>query len=100
MRVELLYFEGCPAYEELAPRLRALLAGRAELELRRIDSWQDAQAQRLLGSPTVRVNGEDVDPEATGRSDYALTCRLYRTASGSSRVPPEDWLLRALDRGG
>jgi hypothetical protein len=52
-----------------------------------------------LGSPTVRVEGEDVDPGAVARADYGLKCRrLYSTGEGLHGVPPDDWVLRAFER--
>ena len=98
MKVELLYFGGCPSYEALLPRVQDLVAGRAELQARAVESLEQAEAERFLGSPTVRVNGEDVDPGAANRRDYGMKCRLYRTASGQSHIPPDEWIERALER--
>lgn len=71
MTLEVLYFDGCPSHERLRPMLREL-ARRHESELteRRIDSLADAQASRFLGSPSVRVDGVDVEPGAHERTDY------------------------------
>ena len=47
MRIELLYFDGCPSYERLLPRLRELVADAGvtdEVELRRVDSPESAVA--------------------------------------------------------
>ena len=93
MTVEVLYFEGCPGFAELMPRLRAL-AGDAPIELRPITTPDAARAERFLGSPTVRVDGVDVEPGAAERSDYGLKCHLYATADGL-RHSPDDALLAA-----
>jgi hypothetical protein len=101
MRVELLYFEGCPSHAELLPRLRGLLASEGveqKVELRRVETSEEAERERFLGSPTVRIDGEDVDPTAEDRCDYGLECRLYRTDEGLVRTPPEAWIRAALDR--
>jgi hypothetical protein len=96
VRVELLYFDGCPHYEALLPRLRELIGPEEELELRRIDSVEEAERERFLGSPSVRVNDHDVDPTASERDDFGLKCRLYRSDQGASGVPPEEWIRAAL----
>jgi hypothetical protein len=99
MTVELLYFDGCPNHEALLPRLRELLASAglpADIELRRIDSDETAERERFLGSPTVRVDGRDVEPGAERRGDFGMKCRLYRTDNGLSGQPPDDWLRAAL----
>lgn len=101
MRIELLYFEGCPGYEELLPELRELIAGEgveAEVELLCIESVARAERERFLGSPTVRIDGLDVDPGAAGREDFGLECRLYRSEKTVSRTPPEPWIREALRR--
>lgn len=101
MRVEVLYFDGCPNHEPLLARVAALLraaAVDAELVSRRVESEQEARALRFLGSPTVRVDGRDVEPEAATRADYGLKCRLYRSAEGLSGQPA-DHLIVAAARG-
>lgn len=101
MRVEVLFFDGCPSHERLRPRLRALLSDagvEAEVLERRIESEQDAAAERFLGSPTVRIAGADIDPGAERRTDFGLKCRLYRTAAGLGGVPPEEWIMAAIER--
>ncbi len=99
MKVEILYFDGCPSHEALLPRARALAAQHgAEVELRRVETPEAALAERFLGSPTVRVDGEDVDPGALGRGDFGLTCRVYHTEEGHSPVPPDQWIVDALRR--
>jgi hypothetical protein len=101
--IELLYFDGCPGREVLLPRLRELLdrAGvDAPVQQRRVQSDEDAQRERFLGSPTLRVDGVDVEPGVGEQADFALRCRLYPTADGLRGAPPDDWVLAALQRAG
>lgn len=97
-RIEILYFDGCPGHQRMLPQVRRLAAEvGADIELRRVDTPEAAEAERFLGSPTVRVDGRDVEPGAAERSDYGLKCRIYRSAQlGQSAVPPEDWVRAAL----
>lgn len=99
MIVEMLHTEGCPHAEEYLPRLRRLVteAGVSEpVRVRTVADTEDAQRERFLGSPTVRVDGRDVDPGAGARRDYGLSCRLYRGPSGLSGRPPDEWVLALL----
>lgn len=101
MRIELLYFDGCPSYQTLLPGLQALLQREGiedEIELRPVESLDAAEEERFLGSPTVRIDGEDIDPDAASRSDFGIKCRLYRSDEGTSGVPPERWIADAIRR--
>ena len=53
--------------------------------------------RRFLGSPTIRVNGRDIEPGADARSEFTLACRVYRTDSGFSGQPDDRWLRDALE---
>lgn len=96
--VELLRFAGCAGAERLLPELRRLAdeAG-TRLEVRAIETVEEAERQRFLGSPTVRVDGVDVDPGAPARSDFGLKCRIYRTEAGQFQAPPEHWIRAAIE---
>lgn len=96
--IELLYFDGCPSHERLLPIVERIAAeSGAQLELRRVETPQAAERERFLGSPTVRVDGADVDPTAAERQDFGLKCRIYRSAEGVSPLPPERWIHAALE---
>ena len=101
MRIELLFFDGCPGHEALLPRVHDLLASEgvdASVELRRVESDDAAVQERFLGSPTLRIDGVDVDPGAGERSDFGLKCRLYATDDGLRGMPEDRWVRAALAR--
>jgi hypothetical protein len=101
VRIELLYFDGCPSYEMLLPRLRLLLERQGidePVELRRVETLGAAEREGFLGSPTVRIDGEDIDPDAAMRSDFGIKCRLYRDADGARGTPSDAMVVRALER--
>jgi hypothetical protein len=99
VKIEVLYFDGCPNHEALLPRLRELLDQahvESAVELVEVPDDAAAQSERFLGSPTVRVDGRDVEPGADQRTDFGLKCRLYRTEDGFAGLPPDDWVLDSL----
>jgi len=99
--VEILYFDGCPNHHPaiaLVERVSRELGLDPELELVNVPDQEAAQRLRFLGSPTVRVGGRDVGPRTAERDDYALSCRLFRTAAGISGQPDEEWVREALLR--
>ena len=101
MRIELLYFEGCPGYERVLPALRAAVRAAGvddDVELRAVETVADAEECRFLGSPTIRIDGQDVEPGAAARSDFGLKCRLYRDAEGATSQPSEKLIRDALAR--
>jgi hypothetical protein len=101
VNVELLYFDGCPNHEALVPYLERLVRSvqvPVNLELRRIPDDTAAQRERFLGSPTVRVDGRDVEPGAEQRDDFGLKCRLYRLPDGLRGAPLDEWVLDAMAR--
>ncbi len=99
MKIELLYFDGCPNYKPTRRLIEEVLTAEAlEGEIREIpvNSAQEAATLGFLGSPTVRVNGHDIEPGADRRSDFGLKCRVYREGSSLRGVPPRRLLNVAL----
>ena len=99
MTVELLYFDGCPNHEALLPHLEQLLRSAPtdkQITLHKVPDDDAAQRERFLGSPTVRVDGRDVEPGAEAREDFGLKCRLYRAPGGLRGAPLDEWIRDAL----
>lgn len=98
MQIEILYFEGCPNHVptvELVKRIVADLGVTADIEEIELMSPEDVERLRFLGSPTVLVDGIDIDPDARNRTDYSYSCRVY---GGMSGLPPEVMLIDALQQ--
>jgi hypothetical protein len=94
MRIEILYVPGCPNYQPTFDRLQAVLESEVvSVGIQETPVTTDVEAKALLfpGSPTVRVNGEDVEPHQT--SVPSLACRLYGNRSG---IPSEELLRLAI----
>jgi hypothetical protein len=97
--VEILSFQGCPHRDgavELVERISRELEIEPELRLIEVPDLETAESERFLGSPTIRVNGRDVEPGAEDRIEFVLACRVYPTAHGRSGLPESDWLRAAL----
>jgi len=102
-RVEILYFEGCPNHgpsRELVERIAAELRVVPDIDLVEVTDADSANELRFLGSPTVRVNGRDVEPGAEERRDFAFSCRIYQTDQGLSGQPSTGWIREALTEAG
>jgi len=98
-RVEILYFDGCPNWQEtekLVERIASELGIDPTIQLFEVPDGDAAIEHRFLGSPTVRVDGADVEPGGEARRDFVFACRVYRTGSGFSGQPDEAWIRAAL----
>jgi hypothetical protein len=95
MQIEVLYFEDCPNHLPTVERIDAVLREEgcsAAVREVLVPDVQTAQRVNFLGSPTVRVNGIDIEPAALDRKDFGLMCRRY--AGGA----PSHELIRAAVR--
>jgi hypothetical protein len=75
VNVRVLYTEGCAATAatiDLILGVAAQVGIRVDLESVLVASPEQASALRFLGSPTVQVEGLDVDPGARSRTDYGF----------------------------
>jgi len=99
MKIEILYSRNCPNFQPTLDLLNKALIGRRiriPVETVLIDSEEEAARKQFLGSPTIRFDGEDIDPATQSQTDYGLKCRIYlETGQG---VPSQEMLELALDQ--
>jgi len=96
MQVDILYFEGCPNHAPTVARVKQIAADMGlTIAMREvhITTPEEAQQRRFLGSPTVLINGVDIDPDARQRASYGLSCRVYPGVAG---LPPDAMIRAAL----
>ena len=99
--IEVLYVQDCPNYQgalALVKRVQAELGIDAELRITLIVDQTAADQAQFPGSPTVRVDGRDVEPGADRPVEYTLACRLYRLEHRFAGQPEERWIREALLR--
>ena len=98
MRVSFLYYEDCPSHELALERLGEVMDEESilgEVEVIKVETEEQARELRFVGSPTIHVDGQDIDPPRD--STYALTCRAYRLEDDRiSPLPSKDMIRRAL----
>jgi hypothetical protein len=96
LRVELLAVEDCAHLEQAQRDLESVLRKgiiEVPIQLIYVTSQDDADFLGFQGSPTVRINGEDVDPQPD--LPVSLSCRMYRSAGGGLVGSPPVELIRA-----
>jgi hypothetical protein len=99
--VEILHFAGCPNANGArravdAGIAQAALPSPVEVRIVEVVDEEDAHRLRFLGSPTVRVDGRDVDASSIGRDDFGLQCRVYSSGTRITGCPPPQWIASAL----
>ncbi|KGH48242.1 MULTISPECIES: hypothetical protein [Modestobacter] len=98
MNVTLVYFGGCPNWQEADARLRAALVATGHddvvVEHRQVTTAAEAEAVQFRGSPTILVDGRD--PFLRQDSPVGLSCRVYATKDGLAGCPTVDDLMSVL----
>jgi hypothetical protein len=94
VKVELLWWEGCPSHDEALADLERVLSEegvRTPVQLVEVEDDEQARREHFPGSPTIRLDGEDAIPHDPAEP-FSLTCRVYRLRDGriSATPDPED----------
>src|SRR5262245_32792084 len=101
IKIEVLYFNGCPNHSAAVERLREVLAEEnVSAEIFEINVADDAQAQAIgfLGSPTIRINGVDIEPAAWAGCHPGMSCRIYLEGGKQEGVPSRNLIQAAVRR--
>ena len=95
--VELLFWDGCPSHPKALADLRAAMADVGldpdTVLVREVDTDERAGRERFVGSPTIRIDGEEIDPPPGGEP-VGLTCRVYRLRDGRISPTPDPATVR------
>ena len=98
MDIQFLYFEDCPSHDQALERLRGVLAEEGvadEVAVIRVETDEQARQWRFTGSPTIRIDGADIQPPPDPQ--YRLACRIYRLEDGRiSPLPSPDMIRQAV----
>jgi hypothetical protein len=98
MKIEVLYVPDCPNRAVALERLREVLLGEGFPKLVNevpVTDAEMAQSLKFPGSPTIRINGQDVEPQTEKAAAFGLMCRLYADGTGA---PSEVKLRAAIEK--
>ncbi len=99
MKIEVLYVAGCPNHPRVLERLKLVLSSvglSADIREVPVADQTAAETLQFVGSPTVRVNGQDVSPEPNPQGKFGLSCRLYVNGLGRAGIPSDHVIRAAL----
>jgi hypothetical protein len=103
MEITFLYYADCPSHDEALQRLRRVMREEgigAEVTIIRVETEEQAQRLRFVGSPTIRIEGRDIVPPPDD-ARYGLACRAYELEDGRiSPLPSLGMIRRALRSAG
>jgi len=101
VKVEFITFEGCPNHEPALTLLRETISELqidADIEVIFVTNNDDAMSRKFLGSPSIRINGRDIESDEDESTQYSMRCRVYRRETGQTGVPPKKLIRDALRR--
>ena len=99
MKIEILYFDQCPNHGPTIERVKDVLCEEGQAaDVVEVNVQDDATARSLgfLGSPTVRIDGLDIEPSTRTSKDFGLMCRTYIDGGNQVGIPPLDLIRTAL----
>ena len=97
MRIELLYFNSCPSYKQALANIKSALKEKnlqAELKLIAVESEEKAEKVGFQGSPSVRINGKDLEGRDEG---FSFSCRLYMVNGKPTVAPSKEAIITKLE---
>lgn len=99
MKIELLYFEGCPNHVQALDNLKSVLKESGlveEIDIINVTDNADALARQFLGSPSIRIDGRDLEDADHNGAEYSMKCRRYRNGDRIDGYPPKEMIAEAL----
>ena len=96
MKIEFYYFDGCPSHEPAFENLQEVLIEKgieSEIETIKVNSPEDAERLNFQGSPSIRINGKDIEGKEEG---YSYSCRVFEIEGNLTGVPTKEYLLEKI----
>ncbi len=100
LSVDMLYYEDCPHYKEATETLKQVLDEEridAEVHMVRVEPGEQADVHGFIGSPTILINGQDLESSADQES-YQGHCRVYLYKDQPFEYPPKEMIRDGLKR--
>lgn len=99
MKIEFLYFDGCPNHETALTNLQESLATEninSKIEMINIEKAEDAVRHRFLGSPSIRINDQDLEIVEGESTEYSMRCRRYKDGDMIEGHPSQKLIKKKL----
>lgn len=72
--IELLFAPGCKSQDETIAMAEQAVQTipNHKIRVKMVSSAEEALAEAFLGSPSIRINGVDIEPGAEKRKDFSM----------------------------
>ena len=94
--IQFHYFEGCPSHKPALAYLKEIIEEEkidANIEMVRVESPEEAQKVGFQGSPSIKINGIDLEDKNDG---FSFNCRLYNVDGKLTGTPSKEIIKRSL----
>ncbi|HYA32870.1 MAG TPA: DUF2703 domain-containing protein [Candidatus Bathyarchaeia archaeon] len=101
LTIDVLFYEDCPHYQEAASILKEVLEEEhveAKVNMIKVAEGGEAVVVGFLGSPTILVEGHDVQSGTDHTSPFQGHCRIFRYKGRVFEIPPKDMIREAVKR--
>src|SRR5262249_19753960 len=100
IKIEIFGARNAPQLEKTRELVDAAVAeaggGEGEVVIVPVEGPEDARAKKSFGTPTVRVNGLDVEYAEREPEEYSAGGRYYATPEGWKPQPAQGMVVRAI----
>lgn len=99
MKIEFLYFDGCPNHETALTNLKDALSEtniNEEIGIINIEKPEDVAKHRFLGSPSIRINDRDLEIAEDESTEYSMRCRRYKNGDAIEGFPSKELIKMIL----
>lgn len=93
MKIEFLYFDGCPNHETALTNLKEVIFEtgiECGIDIIKVEQPEDVTKHRFLGSPSIRINGQDLEIVEDESTDYSMRCRRYKNGETIEGFPSKE----------
>lgn len=100
MKIEFLYFDGCPNHEAALTDLKEVLSDadiKDDIQIINILQPEDVSKHRFLGSPSIRINGKDLEITEDESTEYSMRCRRYKNGDRMEGFPSKELISTNLN---
>jgi len=100
LKVEILSFDGCPTARSACSLVEKVLKRKgvaATVVSVKVADYKAVKRLRFFGSPTIRIDGKDIEREKRNVNTFTMACRLYKNPGGSVGLPPDKMVSDAID---